>query len=62
MGGLWRRLRWVTGELNIFGRILIMILMFWGRLGPLTLIIAVTQRNRRHKPLIQYPEEQILIG
>ncbi|MGB1250105.1 MAG: TrkH family potassium uptake protein [Candidatus Promineifilaceae bacterium] len=52
----------VTGELNGFGRILIMILMFWGRLGPLTLVIAVAQRNRRHKRLIQYPEEQILIG
>lgn len=52
----------ITGELNVFGRILIMILMFWGRLGPLTLVIAVTQRNRRHKQLIQYPKEQILIG
>ena len=52
----------VTGELNVFGRILIMLLMFWGRLGPLTLVIAVAQRNRRHKPLVQYPEEQILIG
>lgn len=52
----------ITGELDAFGRFLIMLLMFWGRLGPLTLVIAVTQRNKHRKQLVQYPEAQILIG
>ena len=33
----------ITGELNGVGRLMIMILMFWGRLGPLTVVIAVAQ-------------------
>ncbi len=51
----------VTTELNVFGRILIMFMMFWGRLGALTLIIVFT---RQSKPagLMQYPETTILIG
>ena len=52
----------VTGGLNWFGRFIIMIMMFWGRLGPLTLIIAIAQRHRRAKHLVRYPSEQILIG
>ncbi len=51
-----------TGGLNWFGRIIIMSMMFWGRLGPLTLVVAISQRRRRAIHLIKYPEEQILIG
>lgn len=51
-----------TGGLNWFGRIIIMAMMFWGRLGPLTLVIALSQRRRRATHLVKYPEEQILIG
>lgn len=49
-----------TGQLNLFGQVLIAGVMFWGRLGALTLVLAVAQPNR--KPLVSYPEEQILIG
>ncbi len=52
----------VTGEFNAFGRIVIMLLMFWGRLGPMTVVLAVTQRQDNTTHLIQYPEEAILIG
>ncbi len=52
----------ITGELNLFGRMLIMLLMFWGRLGPMTVVIAVAQRQDNAQQLIQYPEEAILIG
>lgn len=51
-----------TGELNWFGRMIIMVLMFWGRLGPLTVVMAVAQRRRDQPHLVRYPEEQILIG
>lgn len=52
----------VTGEFNWFGRMILMILMFWGRLGPLSVIIAVAQRRNNTRHLVRYPEDQILIG
>lgn len=49
-----------TGQLTIFGQIVIALVMFWGRLGALTIIMALTQSQTI--PRITYPEEQILIG
>ncbi|MFV9503705.1 MAG: TrkH family potassium uptake protein [Oscillochloridaceae bacterium umkhey_bin13] len=51
----------LTGELNLFGQLLICLMMFWGRLGALTVIIVIARPQSRPE-LIQYPEEQILIG
>lgn len=50
----------ITDSFGEVGRILLVITMFWGRLGPLTLIVALAQRGRQ--TLIRYPEEKILIG
>jgi trk system potassium uptake protein TrkH len=49
-----------TGELNLFGQLLIVLVMFWGRLGALTIVLALAQQQPR--PLVTYPEEAILIG
>jgi trk system potassium uptake protein len=51
----------LTGQLNLFGQLLICLVMFWGRLGALTLIVALAGQQGRPQP-IQYPEEEILIG
>lgn len=49
-----------TAKLNLFGQIIIMAMMIWGRLGALTIVLALAQR---HPPEpIQYPEESLLIG
>jgi len=50
----------LTSELTVLGRLLIIFTMFWGRLGPLTLVVALTQRQ--HQSLIKYPEERIILG
>jgi len=50
-----------TGELNTFGQLVICLVMFWGRLGALTIVVALAQQQGRPQP-VQYPEEQILIG
>jgi len=50
----------ITSNLNEFSRGLIVFTMFWGRLGPLTLVVALAQR--RYKTQIRYPEERIIIG
>jgi trk system potassium uptake protein TrkH len=52
----------ITGLLNTVGRLVIIIMMFWGRLGALTLVIAIAQGGTKHKQLVTYPEEPVLIG
>jgi len=49
-----------TGHLSQEGKILICIVMFIGRLGPLTLIMALTSMKKDIN--IEYPEEHIMIG
>lgn len=50
----------ITDQLGPISRLLIIFTMFWGRLGPLTLVVALAQRYRQS--LIQLPEEKIIIG
>jgi trk system potassium uptake protein len=51
----------VTGQLNTIGRLLIIAIMFWGRLGAVTIMIALLKRSTRER-LKQYPEETVLVG
>jgi trk system potassium uptake protein TrkH len=49
-----------TGSLNVVGQLIIILLMFCGRLGTLTILVVLA---RPHAPAaIEYPEERILIG
>ncbi len=50
----------VTPGLSVAGRILVIFLMFAGRLGPLTLVMSL--RQRQHAELVHYPEETVSIG
>ena len=50
----------ITPHLNDGGKALIMLLMFIGRLGPLTIAIAIAQQKPR--PAVAYAEEQVMIG
>lgn len=49
-----------TSRLDGFGRFLIAFTMFWGRLGPLTVVIALAQRQQPN--FVRYPEEPIILG
>ncbi len=49
-----------TARLSPVGRLLIAFLMFWGRLGPLTLVILLAQAE--HPTLARYPSERIVMG
>ena len=51
----------LTTQLDTFGRLLIIALMFWGRLGAITIMLILLQRGPRER-LIQYPEETVLVG
>jgi trk system potassium uptake protein TrkH len=49
-----------TAKLNVFGKWIIILLMFAGRVGLLTVAFAIAGRTRRYAP--QYAEENIMIG
>ncbi|PKM83831.1 MAG: Trk family potassium uptake protein [Firmicutes bacterium HGW-Firmicutes-13] len=51
----------LTTDLSPLGRLLIIITMFTGRVGPLTLTLALAERLKRKAPF-RYPEERILVG
>jgi trk system potassium uptake protein TrkH len=52
----------ITAELSALGRILITILMFFGRLGPLTIVLALSGPGHLKKQLLRYPEGKIIVG
>jgi len=51
----------ITSQLSLAGKIIITITMFFGRLGPLTIAMALANRQVK-KPLYRYPEGRITVG
>ncbi len=51
----------VTGQLDAFGRLVLVALMFWGRLGAITIVLLLLKRSPRES-LVEYPEETVLVG
>ena len=51
--------RGATGELDTFGRLVIIAIMFAGRLGPLTLAFFLAVRTT---PKVRYPEGRVFLG
>ena len=50
----------ITGKLTAASQIVLIITMFVGRIGPLTLLVALTNQNGR--AYYQYPEERVALG
>lgn len=51
----------ITSSLSTIGKFIIMLCMFIGRLGPITVVLALSFRKRK-KINLHYPEEKILVG
>jgi trk system potassium uptake protein TrkH len=51
-----------SSALKPLARIMIILTMFTGRVGPLTLALLFARRQNRTRELIQYPEEHVMIG
>lgn len=49
-----------TSELNVLGKVIVILLMFVGRVGLLTMAFAISGRTRRFAT--RYAEENIMIG
>jgi trk system potassium uptake protein TrkH len=52
----------ITAQLSTMGKIMISLVMFIGRVGPLTLVLAVGQNAAGTGSRVRYPESKILIG
>lgn len=50
----------ITGEMSVPSQIVIIVTMFIGRIGPLTLLMALSKRES--KAVFHYPQENIMIG
>ncbi|WP_162012848.1 TrkH family potassium uptake protein [Streptococcus sp. S784/96/1] len=49
----------LTSQLSLLGRVIIMLLMFLGRVGPLTVLLSLSQKQ---KTTITYPRADISLG
>lgn len=56
--GLSRNL---TGALNLGGKLIIILCMYIGRIGPISLIIALRMRGKR-KDRLHYAQEDVIVG
>lgn len=52
----------ITSQLSMVGRILIIITMFLGRIGPFTLALAIGQQQRQGTERYRYPSAKVQIG
>jgi trk system potassium uptake protein TrkH len=51
----------ITPELNGLGRVVVMAVMFWGRLGSVTIVLALLGHRPRASS-IDFPDEGVLVG
>ncbi len=52
----------LTGKLTVFGKIIIAFAMFFGRLGGLTIVFALAQRQHDYSRQLRYPEGKVTVG
>lgn len=52
----------LTPDLTMIGKLVIICLMFIGRVGILTVVFSLITKGRQQEPSIKYPEESIMIG
>lgn len=51
-----------TASLTAMGKLIIIVLMFFGRVGPITIAMAMAGRARKDRKITNYPEKRVMIG
>ncbi len=52
----------ITPSLSIMGKVILAIMMFFGRIGPLTIVFALSNRvSSSRRDLLRYPEGKIMV-
>lgn len=54
--------RGITGELPLIGKIIVILNMYLGRIGPITLATAIMAKARNNRQNMHLAEEHLLIG
>lgn len=53
----------ITPTLGFMGKVVLTIMMFFGRLGPLTIVLALSKKaSKSGRDLLRYPEGKIIVG
>ncbi len=52
----------VTSILSTFGKTVIIILMFIGRVGPITILLSILKKGKQRTNEVSYPHGELLIG
>lgn len=52
----------VTDKLSIIGKMIIILLMFIGRIGIMTFVLSVMKKENKNEIRIKYPEENVMLG
>lgn len=52
----------LTPHLSMASRIILIFIMFVGRVGLMTLVVGLTVRSRKDNAKIRYPEERFMVG
>lgn len=52
----------ITPHLSVFGKVIISITMFLGRLGPISVAVALTKRQIKTKVSVEFAEGRIMVG
>lgn len=52
----------ITPDLSEIGKVIISVTMFFGRLGPMTLVMALARRQSLNRALLRYPENKVNVG
>ena len=51
-----------TASLTAIGKLIIIVLMFFGRVGPITIAMVMAGRARKNRKITNYPEKRVMIG
>lgn len=52
----------ITPQLSLASKMLLVITMFAGRVGAMTVLMAVIAKSRKHGAQLKYPEEKLSVG
>lgn len=52
----------VTPHLSVAGKMIIALAMFMGRIGPISIVIALSRKQSQDIDHIQYPEDRVIVG
>ena len=54
--------RGITSDFNVFGKLVVILLMYIGRIGPITMVLAFLNRKNDKNGKLRLPKRRVLVG